>query len=109
MLALATVTTAGLLLLAVASKVVMDDVPTDHAPELLRQAIHWRDVSVQDTDPVVRLQHTAMASALVQASRALARDSDLERAVGIDVPRLGRSLETRMQQARAQLQAKASP
>lgn len=101
MLTQAVSTTAALFLAAVLSKILLDSHDAGgHASELMRQALHWRDVSVQDSDPVLRLQHAATAAALLSAARGLCGDADLERASGMDVPRLARSLETAVVNAR---------
>ena len=86
-------TTSLLLLGSLVTKLLLEGTGTtaDAAQELLRQALHWRDVASQDADPTLRLQHAATASTLVKAARTLARDTDLERILGMDVPRLARS------------------
>lgn len=106
MLAQAVSTTAILLGVSLLSKLLLEThVPVGgHAHELLRQAVHWRDVALQDADPATRLQHLATAAALLQAARTIARDADLERASGVDVPRLARSLETQVVDVRQILQ-----
>ena len=102
MLAQAASTTAVLLLLSLLTKLLFEahEGVGSHARELLRQALHWRDVAAQDADGALRLQHAATASALLQAARTLLRDVELERASGVDVPRLARSLETLVAEAR---------
>lgn len=93
--------TAVLVLVSLFSKLLADE---HHAGgrtvELLQQALHMRDVATQDADPALRLQHAASAVAFLQAARTMARDADLERESGVDVPRLARSLEARVMEAR---------
>lgn len=95
--------TTGLLFAAsLISKIVFDPHAdaSRSAYELLRQALHARDLAAQDADATLRLQHSTQAATLMQAARTLARDVDLERLSGIDVSRLSRSLETRVMEAR---------
>ena len=73
---------------------------TRAAGELFRQSLHWRDVSAQDGEPTMRLQHAAMAAAFLQAARAVARDAELERAAGVSVSRTARSLDDKLYAAR---------
>lgn len=68
--------------------------------ELLRNCIHWRDLAQQDTDLVLRLQHATTAAALLQSSRMLARDIDLERASGMDISNLVKSLDQTVSESR---------
>lgn len=98
----AVATTTVLFVAALLSKLLLEgnETTAGYAQELMRQALHWRDVATQDSDPALRLQHATAASTLLQAARTITRDADLERATGVDVPRLARSLETRVTDAR---------
>lgn len=111
MFAQAVATTSTLFLVSLVTKLLLEgpDAQGEHGRELLRQATHWRDVAGQDADPLLRLQHAAVASALLQAARTVARDADLERASGINVPRLARFLETRVRDARQSCAAHGEP
>ena len=108
MFAQAVSTTTVLFLVALLSKLLYEPghETASHAHELLRQAVHLRDVAQQDTEPTLKLQHAAAAAATLQAARTIARDTDLERASGLDVPRLARSLDTLVTEARRQTLAR---
>ena len=98
-------TTGVLLLAAVLAKVMYEDArasssTTNAAVEFLQRAIQWREYSTQDGHAGLRLQHAAMAVAMLEAARSLARERDLERAAGLDVSRLARSLEAQLIEAR---------
>jgi hypothetical protein len=102
--------TAALFTFSLVSKLLLEtpgEGVSGSAHELLRQAIHWRDVAAQDADDAMRLQHASTAAALLQAARTIARDSDLELVAGVDVPRLARSLQARVTDARQNVQAEA--
>lgn len=77
-----------------------DNALVEAAADLVQRAMQWRETAVQDTDPALRLQHAASALAYMQAARSLARDGSIERRLGIDVARLSRSMERRVQEAR---------
>ena len=47
---------------------------------MAHQAMRWHDVSRQDRDAVVRLQHLSMSRAYVQAAQSVASDVSIERA-----------------------------
>lgn len=96
-------TTVILAVGSVVSKAIFDtreDVSV--ARELLRQAIHWQDVSLQDTDGILRMQHATRALALLDASRIVASDGDLERCSGIKVSRMAKDLERLLEELRSQ-------
>ena len=97
------VTVTGLLLAgSLMCKLLGEDADAHHTPaaELFRQALHWREIATQDNDSALRLQHAASASAMLQAARTLLRDADLERATGMDVSRLARTLDAQLAEAR---------
>lgn len=98
----AVATTTVLIAASLVSKLLLEgnEGPAGYAQELLRQALHWRDVATQDADAALRLQHATAASTLLQAARTITRDADLERATGMDVPRLARSMEAAVADAR---------
>lgn len=93
-------TTTALLVLSLVSKLLVAPADDAHGPELLRQALHWRDVARQDASAALRLQHGATAAAYLQCARVVARDDELERAVGLSVPQLHRALEQAVTEAR---------
>jgi hypothetical protein len=105
MFAQAVSTTTVLLVVSLLSKLLYE--PSHEGAsvshELLRQAVHLRDVALQDADGTLKLQHAAAAAATLQAARTLARDADLERASGLDVSRLARSLDGHVADARRAL------
>ena len=105
MIAQAASTTGVLLLIALISKVMYEDAratssTTGAAVELLQRAIQWREYATQDGNASLRLQHAAMAAAMLEAARSIARERDLERAAGIDVSRLARSMDAQLTEAR---------
>lgn len=105
MIAQAASTTGVLLLVAVMAKVMYEDArssssTTSAAVEFLQRAIQWREYATQDGHAGLRLQHAAMAVAMLDAARVLARERDLERASGMDVSRLARSFEAQLMEAR---------
>lgn len=61
--------------------------------ELLRLCLHWRDIASQDTNVVLRLQHATMASTFLNAACVLSTNAELERASGMDVGNLAKTLE----------------
>ena len=83
-----------------------DVATTDHAIEFVNNAIHWKEVSVQDTDSSLRLQHSAIASTYMAAARSMCPDQELERAMGMKVKRLARELETRVMETRQNIKPK---
>lgn len=94
--------TAGLLAVSLGTRMVND--PEAHvaeqATELVFRALQSRDLSAQDADSVLRLQHCVAASTMLTAARMLTRDDELERSVGVDVSRLARSLDRAVREAR---------
>lgn len=97
----AVTTTVILVLVSIASKMSLDaTVERSQATELLRSALNWRDISLQDEETVTRLQHAVMAATFLQAARLACRDADLERTSGIDVSRLSRSIDTTVCESR---------
>lgn len=105
MLASSVLVTSGVLCAAVGTRLLEAqtvDPQMRMAVDLVRQAMHWRDVALKGDkdDALLRLQHHAMALALLHASRTLKSDPELERAVGFDVARTARSLETKLTRAR---------
>ena len=105
MLVTAAAVTAGLVIVSLATRHTgdADATTTGAAADLVYAALQWRETAVQDTDPALRLQHSAAASAYMQAARMIARDEALEQAVGVSVARLARSMERRVVEARQNL------
>lgn len=98
----AVATTSALVALCVFARLLHDERHAESpAHALVQQALHWREVAAQDGDAGLRLQHAATAAALLQAARAVERDGALERASGIDVPKLARGLDADVAEARA--------
>lgn len=78
------------------------------ALDLVRQAMHWKNMGhkeEQDQIPL-RIQHYGMALSLLHASRSLKSDAFLEREAGFDVGRAVRTLEAKLTKLR---QSAASP
>ena len=80
----------------------------ERALELMRTALQWYELGMQDTDPTMKLQHVAQAHAFLQSARTLVPDSVLERGSGMDVERLTRTLDVAVKDARALLSARKS-
>ena len=104
----AVATTTTLAFVCLASKMMSQPMTIERqkAAELLRNCLHWRDLSTQDTDGVMRLQHAATAATFLQSARMLARDAEIERMTGIDVNRLARGLEASIGDSRKMLDAR---
>jgi hypothetical protein len=104
------VTTTSLLVLAsFASKVVSTPQHSElnlKAHELMRTCLQWRDLSNQDTDMVLRLQHATLSTAFLASARLLMRDVELERASGVDINALTLKLEKTVEEARGMLDAR---
>lgn len=104
------VCTSGILAVAsVVSKAVTD--PSERASgavELLRQALHWQDVAVQDSDPALRLQHATRAQAMLDAARIVMTDIELERSSGVHVQRTARELDALSSDARQSVTKRAA-
>ena len=99
--------TVLLVVLALTSRMlVLEPISPDalKAQELLRQCLHWRDLAMQDTDAVLRLQHATTAHAYLQSARYVSTDVHLERSSGMDIQRLAHSVEDMLGDARALLQ-----
>lgn len=106
MLAHAASTTAVLFCVALATKLLTEPQAGGvGGGELVRQSLHWRDVAAQDADTRLKLQHATYAAALLHAARTVSSDILLEQAVGIDIPRLARKLETKVAEARDAIKA----
>lgn len=110
MLAQAASTTAVLFLASLLCKLCYEGAESSpsSAAELLREALHWRDVAAQDTDPAMRLQHAASAAAMLNAARMVAKDVVLERASQLDVPKLAKTLESDVAEARKAVPSKVA-
>ena len=106
----AVATTTSLLVLAsLASKLIASPQHSEmslKAHELMRNCLHWRDLSNQDTDMVLRLQHATLSTAFLNSARVLMRDAELERASGVDINALGLKLEKTVEEARGMLDAR---
>lgn len=104
MIVQAAATTSALVALCVFARLLHDERHAESpAHALVQQALHWREVAAQDGDAALRLQHATTAATLLQAARAVAQDDALERASGMDVPKLARALDADMADARAAL------
>ena len=101
-------TTLLLIIVSFASKLFYQSEFTDQTKcyELIRLSLHWREVCLQDTDAILRLQHASMAVAFLRAARMMCSDSELERACGIDVSRLSRKLDSISEDSRNLLSTK---
>jgi predicted exporter len=114
MLTSSALVTSGVLCAAVGTRLLEAQGADPHervAVDLVRQAMHWRDVALRGDkqDEALRLQHLAMALALLHASRTLKSDADLERLVGFDVARTARSLETKLTRLRQSVTGGEAP
>ena len=75
------VVTVGLLILTVLSKVLTDsphNLNTQSGVSLLGQALKWKKIASQDSQPFIKLQHLIFASAYVSAARQISKDSELD-------------------------------
>lgn len=104
----AVATTTTLAFVSLASKMMSQPMTVERqkAAEMLRNCLHWRDLSTQDTDAVMRLQHASTAATFLQSARLLARDAEIERMSGMDVNRLARALEASIGDSRKLLDAR---
>lgn len=104
MLCNAAVVTSSVVLASVLSKSALSTTTShgarQHAHDLARKAVHLKDVSLQDTSPVLRLQHAAQASAYLAAARLLVDGEELEYMLGMDVSRLEKTVESILAETR---------
>ena len=73
---------------------------------MLRQAHEWYNMSVQDSAPIVAMQHINFATAYLNSARHLCRDTLLERSGGLDVQRLSRAIQTHREKVNKALQSR---
>ena len=73
------------------------DDPDGIAGDVMRQALHWTATAAQDTDPMTRWQHLALAKAYINVARQVASDVSIERASGRNVRSLSKRVEQEMQ------------
>ena len=109
-LAAAATVTLGLVAVSLATRCTgeADATTTGAASDLVYAALQWRETALQDTDPALRLQHSAAAAAFMQAARMIARDEALEQAVGVSVSRLARSMDRRVAESRQNLRPRGA-
>ena len=70
-----------------------DEVSRQIGSSLLRSAAQWRDMAVQDQNPLVALQHAVSAQTYARAARAILSDVALERLGHVDVRALVRQVD----------------
>jgi len=102
-------TTSLLIITSLSSKLFLSPQHSEmslKAHELMRNCLQWRDLSNQDTDMVLRLQHATLSTAFLTSARLLMRDSELERASGVDITALALRLEKTVEEARSMLDAR---
>ena len=66
------VVTIGLIALTILSKVLTDsphNLNTQSGVSLLSQALKWRKIASQDSQPFIKLQHLILANAYISAAR----------------------------------------
>lgn len=87
----------GLLSVSLLSKLLFEHPgksTEDQIQTLVQEALHWRDVAASEVaDPPLHLTYLVTASTYLQATRTLADDVSIERAVGLDVAKLNDALE----------------
>ena len=96
------------LVLSVLNRIMMDGSLRNnvkHASDLLQRTMHWSEMATQDREAAVRLQHSAMAMAYLDAARSMSRDDELERACGVDVDRLAKTVDDMVTESRRTLRA----
>lgn len=72
------------------------DDPDGLAADIVRQSIQWLDMAAQDTDPMTRWQHLALAKAYLNVARNIASDATIERATQAHVRALSKRIEAEM-------------
>lgn len=96
----AIIVTLFLLVLTILSK-VLNDTPyssnTQSGVDLLNKSLKWRKIAAQDSQPFLKLQHLIFSSAYISAARQIAKDSELEKIMGIDLLKLRKSNEEQTQ------------
>ena len=104
--------TASLGFIAIVSRMLTENSVTDEhgaGMQLMYESLHWRDVALQDTDAIVRLQHSAMALAYLQGARSTTRDIVLERSLGMDINKFSKSVNSLVYEARGMLKVRRKP
>jgi hypothetical protein len=97
-------TTAALTGVSICAKMLAEVCvsPTNEsAIEMFQNAMYWDEVTQQDANAIVRLEHAAMAYAWFHAARAVAGDRTLERSTGACMTATLKTLERSLQEARA--------
>lgn len=72
------------------------------------QSSRWHSIGKQDTDSVMKLEHSALASAYLQAAKHVLNDAQLERESGIDVHVLQKAIESSIRDIEKTLDAACS-
>tara|TARA_B100001989_G_scaffold251172_1_gene229782 strand:+ start:357 stop:743 length:387 start_codon:yes stop_codon:yes gene_type:complete len=94
------IVTVGLLVLTILSKVLTDSphsLNTQSGILLLSQALKWRKIASQDSQPFIKLQHLIFANAYISAARQISKDSELENITGADLLKLKKVLDQQTQ------------
>ena len=85
--------------------VLLDRDGRDGAPH---RAPQWREHATQDSHATLRLPARRHGRGDAEAARSIARERDLERATGMDVARLSRTLDEHLAEARALIPPRAA-
>jgi hypothetical protein len=101
------VVTSCVVSLAALSSMIDRRPPTDDpegtAADVVRQSVQWSQTAAQDTDPLTRLQHLALAKAYLNVGRHVASDATLQRAANRDVRAMTKQVDAELQAVVAQL------
>ena len=93
--------TSIVVVISLLSRLLVDaSVVSSKGTYLLDKAVYWHEMSEIDNDPILRLEHCAIAVAFINAAREHATDTELETSAGIDISRVSRRLERSLISAR---------
>ena len=100
-------TTALLVIVSLMSKILVTEASDKKGPkDLMEQCLYWRDVSSQDTDLIMRLQHAAYSLTFLNAAQTICTENELEQQVGMDLKRLKRNIDKTIQETKGLLEAR---
>tara|TARA_Y100000991_G_scaffold210124_1_gene191086 strand:+ start:259 stop:693 length:435 start_codon:yes stop_codon:yes gene_type:complete len=94
------IVTICLIVLTVLSKVISDspqNANTNSGVLLLGQALKWKKIASQDSQPFIKLQHLIFANTYIKAARQISKDSELENETGVDLMKLKKILDQHTQ------------
>ena len=89
--------TAAVLVLSIIVRYVESNVTSNDVivcKRLVQNAERYHTMSTQDSNPVIRLRHSAMAVANFQTARQLFNDAVIEHATGLDVHATSQRMES---------------